>query len=186
MGHFPSFFSWSDLRVWCPRSLNWSKMGLPQPDLSFPIPSPFLWAHSWNVSCLESNLFFVCFPCGFFFCLFGSFCHLGFLFSWFCFIFSKGYIFCLKSIIVEQFTVWLSKPHFQGVEVVVFQVRDEVRMVPPQFVLRCTLFNNVDIRDQCLEKWDSTSQYSDWYCNLAPGKLLATLSKYFSLLSFIS
>lgn len=57
-------------------------------------------------------------------------------------------------------TVQGGAPLFWGVEVVVFQVRDESRMVSTS-VCRCTLFNNVDIRDQFLEKWDSTTEYSD-------------------------
>lgn len=126
MGNFPAFFSWSNLRVWCSRSLNWSKMGLPQPDLSFPIPSPFLWAHSWNVSCLEGNLFFFVWFFSFpFFWWFG-------VFGWFCFIFSKGYIFSLWSSLLwssSQCDCPSTHPFVFGVEVVVFQVKDEGRMV---------------------------------------------------------
>lgn len=177
MGHFPAFFSWSNLRVWCSRSLNWSKMGLPQPDLSFPIPSPFLWAHSWNVSCLEANLFF---------------CLTGWFFSLFVCLFVGFGLFSVKG------TFSLCELHYCGAAHSV-----TVQAPAPLFFgggSGCVpgegwrqdgihlslsvgvLFNNVDIRDQFLEEWDSTTQYSDWYCSLTPEKLMATLPKFLSLL----
>lgn len=121
---------------------------------------------------------------------FWFFSGLGFLFDWFWFIFSKGYIFSLWTPLL-----WSSSQCdcpstcpivFGGWKGLCSRWGMKAEWFPAQFVFRCTLFSNVDIQDQFLEKWGSTMQYSDWYCSLAPEKLMAALSRFFSLLSFIS
>lgn len=144
MGNFPAFFSWSNLRVWCSRSLNWYKMGLPQPDLAFQfLPHSCEHIHGmWAVWKVISFFLF-----GFFPSLFSG--GLGFLVGFV--LFSVKGIFCLCEVhyceAAHSVTVQAPTPLFLGWKWLCSRWRMKAGWYPPQFVFRYTLFNNVDIRD---------------------------------------